>query len=182
MRQSQLGFTFTEIMVTVAILAIVVRIMVPSFTEFIASGRVTSQTNALVNALQLARSEAVRRGAPVCVKRTTDNWANGWQVFVEKDNRRVVSASGFCAEETDATKKAQALIQTHDARVSDFTMASTEFTSAVRFNALGVSVDKDDKMVGGSFQLCRNGNEANSRQVSISATGMVSIKIHTCSN
>lgn len=64
------GFTLIEIMVTVAVLAIVLAIAVPAFGTLIRSNRLTSNANELVAALQLARSEAVRQNSSVAVCRS----------------------------------------------------------------------------------------------------------------
>ncbi|WP_305804944.1 GspH/FimT family pseudopilin [Stenotrophomonas sp. YIM B06876] len=64
-----------ELVVTVAVLAILVAMAVPSFTSLINSNRLTSQANDLVASLQLARSEAVRRNRSVTLCRTTNGTA-----------------------------------------------------------------------------------------------------------
>ncbi len=66
------GFTLVELVVTVAVLAIMMAMAVPSFTSLINSNRLTSQANELVASLQLARSEAVRRNRSVTLCRTTN--------------------------------------------------------------------------------------------------------------
>lgn len=85
---SSAGFTLFELMVTVAVAAVLFTVGVPSFMNFVANMRATSYTNDLVLALNLARSEATRRGAPVDVCSSTDantcdgtdDWTTGWIV------------------------------------------------------------------------------------------------------
>ena len=67
MQTPQRGFTLLELMITVAVLAILLSLGVPSFAETIRNNRVAAQTNELVTALSLARSEASKRGMPVSV-------------------------------------------------------------------------------------------------------------------
>ena len=63
-----LGFTLIELMVGVAIIAIVLAIVVPSFHDFILVQRLKSINAQVVTDLQWARSEAVSRGQPVRVR------------------------------------------------------------------------------------------------------------------
>lgn len=82
------GFTLIELMVTIAVLAIMVAIAVPSFTSLIQNNRTTSLHHEILGAIQLARSEAVNRRKDVIICRTENqnvcangtNWAAGWLV------------------------------------------------------------------------------------------------------
>jgi len=64
------GFTMIELLVVITISAILVATAIPSFQRFIARNRASNASNDLLAALQLARAEAIRRGAPVSVCRT----------------------------------------------------------------------------------------------------------------
>jgi type IV fimbrial biogenesis protein FimT len=55
------GFTLVELMVTLAVAAIMLTIAVPSFKHMMASSRLTTTANSLVGALNLARMEAIKR-------------------------------------------------------------------------------------------------------------------------
>ncbi|QOD90414.1 GspH/FimT family pseudopilin [Lysobacter sp. CW239] len=61
------GFTLVELMVTVAVAAILMAIATPSFTSIINSNRLTSAANEMVATLQFARMEAVRQNRTVRV-------------------------------------------------------------------------------------------------------------------
>ena len=86
-----LGFTLIELMITLALAAIILSLGIPSFRNVIQNNRAATQSNELVAALGLARSEAVRRGANVRLCPSTNqatctggnNWANGWIALVE---------------------------------------------------------------------------------------------------
>lgn len=89
------GFTLVELMVTMAVAIILMAVGVPLFQQMLANNRVTGQTNSLVTAMTLARTQAVGRGAPVavCAKASRDpavlacgavgDWVNGWLVFLD---------------------------------------------------------------------------------------------------
>jgi len=59
------GMTLIELMVGIAVLAIALMLGIPSFGEWLRNTRIRSTADALQNGLQLARTEAVRRNAPV---------------------------------------------------------------------------------------------------------------------
>lgn len=83
------GFTLLELMVALGVAALLVTVGVPSFNGFVQNTRATTHTNDLVTALNLARSEATRRGVPITVCSSTDeatcsaanDWSTGWIVL-----------------------------------------------------------------------------------------------------
>ncbi len=91
-RRLQLGFTLLELMVAIAVFAVLIGLGVPSFSGIINANRITAQTNDLVSALNYARSEAVKRSEPVGVCSSTDgatcaastDWSTGWIVFDDR--------------------------------------------------------------------------------------------------
>jgi type IV fimbrial biogenesis protein FimT len=85
----QAGFSMTELMIVMAIVAILLGIGVPSYRYITNSYRMSAEVNGLLGDLQYARAEAIREGqtVTVCVStnRTTCTggpaWAGGWIVF-----------------------------------------------------------------------------------------------------
>jgi type IV fimbrial biogenesis protein FimT len=85
------GFTLIELIVTMAVLAIVVSIAAPSFTNMITNNRSAGLGGELVAAVNFARSEAIKRANHVAICPSTDgescltsdDWANGWLIFVD---------------------------------------------------------------------------------------------------
>jgi type IV fimbrial biogenesis protein FimT len=74
-----------ELMVTVAVLAVVMAIAFPSFTALVNGNRLTGNANELLAALQTARSEAVTRNTTVVLCRSNNSTScatgatwNGW--------------------------------------------------------------------------------------------------------
>ncbi len=81
------GFTLIEVMVVVAIVAILATLAAPSFSEMLRRNRLSTAASALQVSLNLARSEAVKRGADarvtVAANTAAGGWTNGWTVFVD---------------------------------------------------------------------------------------------------
>lgn len=67
MRRANHGLTLIELMVVVALVAVVLTLAAPSFSSFFAKKRVEGVVSELVTDLQYARSEAVSRNAAVRV-------------------------------------------------------------------------------------------------------------------
>ncbi|WP_143729379.1 GspH/FimT family pseudopilin [Microbulbifer sp. GL-2] len=90
-RPIQGGFTLIELMVAITVLAIVVAVAVPSFTDMINNYRSVSLAEDFVSGLNFARSEAVKRGTNVSVCASSNgtdcaganNWSDGWIAFTD---------------------------------------------------------------------------------------------------
>lgn len=84
------GFTLLELMATIAIMAIVVGIAIPSFLTLIENNRVQTQANTFFTSLIAARSEAVKRNQAVTLCKSADgencttanHWEQGWLAHV----------------------------------------------------------------------------------------------------
>lgn len=81
------GFTLIELVITVAVIAILAAIALPNFARVITSNRVASGVNEFIAAVNLARTEAIRRNsvAGVCASSDgatcTGNWNQGFLVY-----------------------------------------------------------------------------------------------------
>jgi type IV fimbrial biogenesis protein FimT len=70
-----------ELLMVVAILAIMGSLAAPSMTRLIASQRLKSTATDLHLALLKARSEAIKRNVDVTVSPTGGNWTAGWSIL-----------------------------------------------------------------------------------------------------
>ena len=83
------GFSLVELLVALAIAAILLGIAAPSFGSLTRSLSRSTEYNELAGDLRLARIEAIKRGATVavCARANAtscgEDWAKGWHVFVE---------------------------------------------------------------------------------------------------
>lgn len=75
--QRQGGFTLVEILISIVVLALLIMVGIPSFTQFIANSRIRVAADAVLNGVQKARNEAIRRNACVQVKLMNNT---GWIV------------------------------------------------------------------------------------------------------
>lgn len=119
------GFTLIELMVTIALVAIVSTLAAPSMIQFIARWQTTNVVNSFTSSLQLARSEAVKRGRAVRMCRSsngtscsaasegTTGWIIGWIVFVDND------ASGLPVTTPDEIIFVQSSISNFDSILSN---------------------------------------------------------------
>jgi len=116
------GFTVVELLVTVAIAAILAVIAVPSMSDMFRSARLSTQTDLLISSLQLARLEAITRRSTVTICSVSSPgtastcaptssaaeialaktyWSNGWLVIgpsgvikrVEVNNAVVINST-----------------------------------------------------------------------------------------
>jgi len=83
------GFTLIELMVTIAVLAIVVTIGVPSFRNIIVSNSVAFDRDEFFTLVTFARSEAIKRGTAITICKSSNGtscddslgWNGGWLAF-----------------------------------------------------------------------------------------------------
>lgn len=85
------GYTLTELLIALAITAVVMAAATPSFANLLQNNRLTTSLNTLATTLHYARSEAIKRNQPIVIcKGTPDTgcnnsrtWHAGWIVFVD---------------------------------------------------------------------------------------------------
>lgn len=185
------GFTIVELMIAVALVAILAAMAFPSFREFSTRMAVTDNTNSLIGAINSARAEAVKRGRPAAVIANGGNWNSGWQVVVAKETATGVehtptspgATAAACAAYLDNAvdpSSTVALCVRHQDALRDGYRVLGSGTELV-FTAMG-SVQG-----GGDFDLsvCRpsnNANPAQSRWVHIGAGGTVENRRDTTSS
>jgi type IV fimbrial biogenesis protein FimT len=78
--RSARGFTLVEMMTVVSILAVLLGIVAPSFSGFLAGQQAKALTYDLTADLMLARNEALKRNASVSITRDGSGWEQGWTV------------------------------------------------------------------------------------------------------
>jgi type IV fimbrial biogenesis protein FimT len=162
MKASARGFTLIELLVTISIAVILLTIAVPSFNEFLVRNRVSGVTNELMTALNLARSEAVRRGQPVSVCKssngttcaTSGEWDSGWIVFVNEDN-----------DSPAVVDTGEAILQVRQNLPQGVTVRpNNNFTNYITFSRTGLANNL------GTFAICVGSDESTARAITVIRT------------
>lgn len=145
------GLTLVECLVTVTLVATLLRLAVPALGEVITSASVAASSSDILSELRLARSEALKRNWRVTVCKSADGahcasdggWEQGWILFHDRDN----NGSADTGEE---------IISRHEALPADLLLrGNRQVADYISFSSSGTT-----QTVGGAFQagtltLCR---------------------------
>jgi type IV fimbrial biogenesis protein FimT len=157
----QTGFSLIELMVVVSVLAVLLGLALPSFSEWIRNNQVRSAAESLRDGLQLARSEAVKRNARVRFQLVSTLDAgcaiNATGPYWIVNAGASVSPAGAC-NAAPGTTTAPAVVQ-----ASPATASSARVTLAVRgasaVNAV-TAFDAAGRQVGTSNPITTAGSPA----------------------
>lgn len=160
------GFSLIELMVTVAVMALLAAIAFPSFTDVMRSNRVATTSNELLASVSLARSEAIRgtRGAGVCASANGTScggsWNDGWMVWTD------INGNGAFDAGTDT------VVRWSQGRPS---LTVSNGQTAIRFDSRG-------RTVGGAqgFNVKPYDVASPTRNVCVSATGQTRTSSGAC--
>jgi type IV fimbrial biogenesis protein FimT len=130
------GFTLIELLVTLTVAAILLGSAVPNYRIFVMNSRMATQANDLITALNMARSEAVKRAANVTVcagtncPGTANAWPQGWIVADAAGTTiRVQQALGGASTLTGGTDVATTITFTSNGRTTIPTTATAASTT-----------------------------------------------------
>lgn len=156
MRGENTGFTLVELMVTIAIAAILLTVGVPSLKSLYDAYRGSSEISRIQQTLAFAKNQAVSYGAPVTVcpfsasTSCGNDWSAGMQVIITSN------ASG-----SEVVKKL---------KVVDGFSSNDSITGAdVEFRPDGLTNNTSQA----TFIYCPNGKSDDSHSVNVSVTGMI---------
>jgi len=147
------GFTLIELMVSIAVLAILLGIAAPSFRSMTASSDLRGVSNELITTLAQARSEAIKRGGRVTVCMSADGaaciatggWEQGWIMFADNTH------SGTTAS-IDTGPPADTVLRVFPSTSSNIVINGN--MTYVSYSADGVSKQMDGGFLAGTLQVC----------------------------
>lgn len=158
------GFTLAEALVTLAVIAILAGVAVPSFVDTVRAARLRTQIGEFTLALQQARSEAVKRGGRVTVCKSADgracgdgrvNWEDGWIVFADADRDQQLDAG-------------ETLLRQHAALLPGYTLrGNANVAGALSFEATGITAN------AGSLVLCQRAQPRHARALVVNLAGRI---------
>ncbi|MCQ8181342.1 GspH/FimT family protein [Methylomonas sp. SURF-1] len=135
----------------------------------------TSTANQLITSLNFARSEAVKRGKIVVVRKSGTNWEDGWQVFVDIDRSSSSNTNAFnddgdnnlCEANEDCN------LRIYEPLPTNFTLRANNFSTYISYSPTGES------NTFGSFAICDNSDGNNipergtAKQIIVNTVGRV---------
>ena len=178
------GFTLIELMIGIALAAIIVSMAAPSFNSAMKNNKIVAETNELIADINFARSEAVKRSTPVVLCRSASpshttptcsgnasNWSSGWLVFADTD------------ADNDYDSAKDILIRIGNPSDKSVTIKSNNTADQeLVYNPDGTTKTAGNVAV---FAICDDRGKNQGRQVQVSATGrprLVAPVTNSCDN
>ncbi|MDH4611121.1 prepilin-type N-terminal cleavage/methylation domain-containing protein [Pseudomonas sp. BN102] len=154
-RRCSAGFTLIELMVTLVVLAVLLGIAIPSFTDVTLASKLRSQANELVAGAQLARSEAIKRNQPV--------------TFCASANGSTCASSGGWEQGWIVRNSGGTVVQAHPAAPSGYLISSA--VQSIAFQPTGTA------SASAVLKVCRASPDEGDQErlISISVTGRASV-------
>ncbi|MCA1805453.1 MAG: GspH/FimT family pseudopilin [Xanthomonadaceae bacterium] len=169
------GFTLIELMVTISIAAILLAIGVPSFQAIIENNRLATQSNELITAVNLARSEAIKRSCDITIDPGANGYVQGWTVSTD-------TTSGPGRSPCPAAETVRVFDGFNGLKIRDEDDTNTVFATSITFNSRGQKFP----LAGTETRIllqpenCATGSIDRARAIRISNTGRASVVRRDC--
>ena len=165
------GFSLVEVLIALAITAILVSLAAPSMNESIKSSKIKELSGEFTSALYLTQSESIKRGVQVTIVplQSSGGWQTGWNIFEDVDRNGVQGAN-------------EELIQTHSVPADGLTLLSKDSVFSAWLAFLPSGAAKGTGGISGGFRICRSDNNVTkSRTITIQGSGNVIVEKGTVS-
>ena len=108
------GFTLIELMVVLALAAIIATFAAPSFQSSMARQKLNLAASDLLVSATQARSEASKNNRPAIVQPVTSDsdWSQGWRIYVDMDNSKTYNEGDFLVTTVPAAASSVKLYET----------------------------------------------------------------------
>ena len=137
-RESVGGFTLIELMVTLAIAAVLLLIAVPSMISFKRNAELTSATNELLASINAARSDAMKRGVNAVIRPLSGvDWNTGVVVFVDMNLDSNLDAADIKVREQKALPSYFNVVSSNTA-IGHIAFSSTGYAKANTITTLTI--------------------------------------------
>lgn len=169
--------TLIELMVTIAIAAILAGLAAPSFKEMMANNQLKSHASSLLSSLLQARSEAIKRNGQIVLCKsangkectTAGGWQQGWVMFAD------ANGNGVLDEDPPET-----VIQRTEPLTGNFSLTASDDEVVVHRLTYAGSGSANGGEVEVTFLLCKVGSfSGKAREIFLSPTGRPKIREDT---
>lgn len=138
------GFTLVELMVVLAMIAILATVAAPSMSRFSANQLIHNTANELMLSMQEARSHALSRNRPVTIAQLDGDWKNGWQIFIDTNANGVLDTGDKVLSTRTAMDEKIKIEDRSDENCSlknTFTYQADGFLKGVSNGGVGITSD-----------------------------------------
>lgn len=153
-RQCHTGFTLVELLVTIAIAALLMFVALPAFMTFQKNAQLSDAVSNFIGATNAARANAMKQGVNTyLVPNSGTNWGSGWMVFSDLNWNQTYDAG------------TELIILSHEAPASAISISiptTSSFSAGyVLFNGSGYPRLKSGAFGGGTLVMS-NGTRSSS--------------------
>ena len=165
------AFTLVELLITVAVLAVLTVLALPSFRELLINQRNRAQAESFMSVMAYARSESITRNSRITLCRSNNGvscggtWSNGWIMFTDSGTIGALDGS-------DTVLRAHQFPAGSGITVT----MSANFSNFISFLSTGISAGSGGG--AGSITLC--GTTRAARIIEVSTTGRPQKSLTTC--
>lgn len=180
------GFTLIELITVLAVAGILLGVAVPNMRLFILNSRLTTYTNELIADLNLARSEATKRGQRIVVCKSADpraatpacttagTWATGRIIFVDAPvGTPPVYNNAYNTADGDTLLRLRDPLDSPDNTLTATQMPTVAAVNFISYTKLGTTTIALSQQA--IFRICDERLTAKGKRVSVDTMGRANL-------